>query len=134
MSESLTGADFSPVEFYVFETKHVRQIADSWLVARHIERRTCGRVWQIVATVAGDWRQSPVLLNELQNGNVVVVSVVHLSAFGERRDGDERKTRAVAEEVNRLNVTGIVVPSTLVEGDEDRRAGSSQAGWGYPGS
>ena len=36
-----------------------------------------------------------------------------------RRDDDQRNTGAVAEEVQRLHVAGIVVAATLIFGDED---------------
>ena len=37
------------------------------------------------------------------------------------RNHQQRDSRAVAEEVERLHVTGVIIAAALVEGDEDRR-------------
>jgi len=48
---------------------------------------------------------------------------IHLAARRERGYREKRIAGAVVEEVDRLNVSGIVAASAFVEGDEDRRAG-----------
>ena len=55
-----------------------------------------------------------------------------MAGFGEERDGDDRNSGAVAEEVKRLNVAGVVVAAALVEGDEDGGA-TPQRGIGFDG-
>src|SRR5262249_31557559 len=42
-----------------------------------------------------------------------------MTALRVLRNDDHRNTRSIAEEVERLNVTGVIVATTLIEGDED---------------
>ena len=44
----------------------------------------------------------------------------------------QRNARAIAEEVERLNITGIVVAAAFVEGDEDRRVLPRESDWPAP--
>ena len=66
-----------------------------------------------------DSLQSPVPLDELQDRNVIGVIVRDVAGLGVGRNHDQRNARAVAEEVERLHVTGVVVAAAFVEGDED---------------
>src|SRR5580658_8215472 len=50
-----------------------------------------------------------------------------MTAFRELGDNDERNAGAIAEEINRLNVTRIIVSTTLIEGNED--CGVSPESW-----
>ena len=52
---------------------------------------------------------------------MVVVGVVDIAFLRERRHGDERNARAVAEEVEQLDVAGVVEAAAFIGGDEDRR-------------
>src|SRR5690349_6057610 len=54
---------------------------------------------------------------------MVGVSVADVAALGKRRNDDERNARPVTEEVQRLNVTGVVVTAALVKGDDESCAG-----------
>ena len=79
------------------------------------------RVRQIVAAAVRDLGKIPVLFDELQQRDMVVVGVVDMAFLGEGRNRDERNAGAVAEEVDRLDIAGIVVAAAFVGGDEDRR-------------
>src|SRR6202022_1496828 len=79
------------------------------------------RVRQIVAAAIRDLGKIPVLLDELQQRDVIVVGVIDVALLGERRNRNERNAGAVAEEVDRLDIAGIVVAAAFVGGDEDRR-------------
>ncbi len=50
---------------------------------------------------------------------MVRVVVKDAATRGVRRDDNERDAGAVAEEVDRLHVAGVVVAAAFVEGDED---------------
>ena len=52
---------------------------------------------------------------------MVVVGVIDIALFGVGRNRNERNACAVAEEVDRLDVAGIIVAATFVGGDEDCR-------------
>jgi len=52
---------------------------------------------------------------------VVVVSAHHIPVLRVVRDHQERNARTVTEIVERLDVTGIPVAATFVEGYEQRR-------------
>src|SRR5487761_2535538 len=68
----------------------------------------------VIATAAGKRFQSPVPFDELQDGNVVSVGMAHVAGTGVRGHDDHRNARAVAEEVQRLHVAGIVVAAAFV--------------------
>ena len=50
---------------------------------------------------------------------MIRIVVSDVTPRGIRRDNDQRDTGAVAEEVHRLHVSGIVVAAALILGDED---------------
>ena len=52
---------------------------------------------------------------------MVGVGVADVTSTGEGRDDDERNAGSVTEEVQRLNVAGVVIAAALVEGDDERR-------------
>src|ERR1700760_2468525 len=77
------------------------------------------RIRKVVAAAIGQRLQSPVLLDELDDRNVIAVFVRHMAALGIGRHNDERDPGAIAEEVNWLDVARIVVAAAFVESDED---------------
>ena len=50
---------------------------------------------------------------------MVRISVRDMAARGKLGDHEQRDARAVAEEVQRLNVPGVVVAAAFIVGDED---------------
>ena len=71
--------------FLFREVEYAEQIADRRAVDRHIRVvLLLNRVREIVAATTGDWRQSPVALDELQDRDVVIVGVIDFSTDGER--------------------------------------------------
>ena len=102
------------------ELEVIRKIANSWAVGRDI-RITFLLNWvrQIVAAACGDWRQTPVLFDEFDERDVIAVLMRDVTALGVLRDDDQRNAGAIAEEVDRLDVTRVIVSAALVEGDED---------------
>src|SRR6266702_2912921 len=80
-------------------------------------------VGEIVAAVAGERLQLPVVLDEFEDGDVVRVLVRNVAGFGEGRDDEQWDAGSVAEEVDGLNVAGVVVAAAFVEGDEDGGVG-----------
>src|ERR1700719_322950 len=93
------------VPISVVEVKHVEQIADGRAVLGHV-RVALTRFWigQIVAAAVSKRIQVPIALDELQNRDVIAVGMVHMAAFGERRNNNQGDARAVAEKVQWLNV------------------------------
>src|ERR1700733_4087491 len=101
----------------------IEQIVNCWTVGGYVRIVCFGlRVRVIVTAAAGDGLETPVSLDELNDRNMVAIAVVHVAARGERRDDDQRDTGSVTEEIERLNVAGIVVSTAFVEGDEHCRA------------
>jgi len=106
------------------ELEHVEQIAEGWAIERHV-----GIIWvrnrirEIIAAPRRQGLQVPIALDELQNRDVIRIRVVHMPALGKRRDDNQRDARTVAEEIERLNVTGIVEAAALVQRDDKRCAG-----------
>src|ERR1700733_1777413 len=102
------------------EVEEVEQVADRGTVHRHI--RTAGsrnRIREIVPATVGDLRQIPITLNELDNRHMVRVFVRDVSLFRVGRDNDQRNARAVAEKVERLHVTGVVVAAAFIKGNKN---------------
>src|SRR5258707_5388378 len=72
------------------------------------------RVRQIVATTGRDGREIPVALDELQQRHMVIVGMVDKALFGPWRRRDEWNTGAVTEEIQRLDITGVIITAALV--------------------
>src|SRR5579884_480673 len=106
------------------EVEGVHQVADGGAVGGDVRVVFCDDgVRQVVAAAAGERRKFPVLLNELEDGNVVSVIVRDAPSARIGADDDEGNARAVSEEVQRLDVSGVVITATFVKGDEDGRRG-----------
>src|SRR5262249_25505611 len=100
--------------------EHVEEIADRRHVVRNIGVILMDRVGQIIPTALRQWLQQPVSFNELQHGGMVGIAVYHFTATRVFGHNDKRDTRPIAKEVDRLEEAGSPVPTTLVEGDEER--------------
>jgi hypothetical protein len=106
----------------VVEGEEVHEIADRRSVFRHILVLAIGdRVRPIVATPRRNPGKTPVLFDELQHRDVIIVGMIDMAFLGVGRNCNERNARAVAEEIERLDKAGIVVAAAFVGGDEDRR-------------
>src|ERR1700733_15975006 len=66
--------------------------------------------------------QAPVTFDEFDDGNMVSIAVVDHATGGIRRDDEKRDAGAIAEEVDRLDITGVIVSAAFIEGDEDGSA------------
>src|ERR1700733_315060 len=93
----------------VAEVKQIEQVANRGTVQRHVgielERN---RIRKIIAAPIRQRLQIPIAFDELQNRNVVRILVADVAAFRKRRDSDQQRARAIAEEVQRLDVGGVV--------------------------
>src|SRR5271154_2894754 len=104
----------SPIAF-ASEMKQVEQIPDGRTVDRHIRvvfKRD--RIRKIVPAAAREWPQVPISLDELQNRDVIGIGGVVMPASRKLRDDNQRNARAVAEEVERLDVARIVKPAAFI--------------------
>jgi hypothetical protein len=100
----------------------VEQIVQRRTIGGHIGVGRYGWIREIVASVRANCAQSPVPLDEFNDGNMVCVAVVDDASGGVRRNDQQRDTGAIAEVIYRLDVTGVVITAAFIEGDEDRRA------------
>src|SRR5271169_3635486 len=103
-----TGATLVAAAYFrLVEVKQLEQVADGRAV--HGDVRILAfrdRIGEVVAAAEGDRFQFPVPLDEFEDGNVIRVVVRDVSAGGVLGHNDARDARAVAEEVQRLHVTG----------------------------
>src|SRR6266852_1013917 len=86
------------------EVERIEQVVERRAVGRHI--RIVLRDFRVgkIVTAAGRQRlELPVALDELQDRNVVAITVMDLSAGRIRRENQQRNTRPIAEEVERLD-------------------------------
>src|SRR4029077_13617044 len=105
------------------EIKYVEEIADGRAVERDVGIVVVNTgVREIVPACLGQRFQAPVPLDELQDRNVVGIGVVDMPTLAEGRDDDQWNTRAVAEEIERLNVARVVIAAAFVEGDDQSSA------------
>src|SRR5215472_15288525 len=82
------------------EVEHVEQIADGRAVPWYIGVVSIGaRVRQIVAAAAGQWLETPIPFDKLQDRDVIIVAVHHMSARRIGRHYDEWDARSVAKEI-----------------------------------
>src|SRR5215813_10971552 len=87
------------------EVEHLEQVPDGRAVAGHIGIMLMrDRVRQVIAAARRERLEVPIALDEFQDRDMVVVGVHDAATTRERRDHDERNTRAVAEEIERLDV------------------------------
>src|SRR5580693_2523210 len=121
-----TTAAFPPLLLpgYLFgpELEGVEQVVQRRTVGRHIRVRSHNRIREVVTSGWANGWQAPVALDEFDDGNVIGIAVVDHATGGIRRNDQQRNPRAIAEEVNRLDVPGIIVAAAFIEGDEDGRA------------
>src|SRR6266700_6832434 len=61
----------------------------------------------------------PVPLDEFHNRGMVSIRVIDMSTFGERRDDDERDAWSIAEEVDGLHKSRVIVAATFVKRDDE---------------
>ena len=103
------------------EVEEVKEIADGRAVQRHIGIIVV-RDWvrEIVAAAVSERFEVPVALDEFEDGNVISVAMADVAAGGEGRHDDERNAWAIAKEIERLDVAGIVVTAAFVHGDDKR--------------
>jgi hypothetical protein len=91
------------------ELKHIEKIPDGRTIERHVRIIVVGnRVRKIVPAAIGQRLQIPIPLDELQDRDVIGVGVADMAALRKARYNDERDAGAVAEEVERLDVSGVI--------------------------
>src|SRR5262250_1335671 len=96
------------------ELEQVHEVADGGAVQRDIGIAAADTgVGEVVAAAVSQWRQPPVGLDELQDGDVVSVDVRDVARARPWRDDDGWNARAVPEEIQRLNVPGVVVTAAF---------------------
>ena len=106
------------------EVERIEQIIERRAVGRHVRivlRRL--RVGKIVTAAGRQRLELPVALDELQDRDVVAITVMDLSAGRIRRENQQRNARPIAEEVERLDEARVPVATGLIKGDEDGRLG-----------
>ncbi len=103
----------------MIEVEGVEQIRQRRAVGRHVRIALLhDRVREVVAAARGQRLQLPVTLDELQQRDMIAVAMVDLAARGIGRKDQQRQTRSVAEEIQRLHETGVPVAAGFVPGDE----------------
>src|SRR5580698_1146990 len=107
---------------YAREVECVEQVVQRRTIGRHIRVRSHRRVGEIVTGSCGNGWQTPVPLDEFDDGNMVSIAVVDHSTGGVRRNDEQWNTRAIPEEIDGLNVARVVVAAAFIEGNEDRSA------------
>ena len=104
------------------EGEQVHEVSDCRAVFWHIPviQTVMDRVRQIVPAPIRYFGKIPILFDEFQQRDMVVVGVVDMTLLDEGGNRDEWNAGAIAEEVDGLDVAGIVISSAFVSGDEDR--------------
>src|SRR6202045_2053296 len=114
-------ATFVACFFALFsEGEEVKHVADSWAVQGDIWIGLLSdRVGEVIAAATGYWRQFPIGLDEFEYRNMIGICVRDVAGFGVWRNHQSWNPGSISEEIERLDVAGIVVTSTLVEGNDD---------------
>ena len=87
------------------EVEHVEQIVQSRRVQRHIRIVLCRlRVGIIITTTSRQRAEMPVPLDEFRDRNVIAITVVDVTTERKGRHDDQRDSRTVTEEIQRLYV------------------------------
>src|SRR6516165_6427028 len=94
----------------VAKLEEVKEVADGRRILGNVGIVLFGLgIGQIVAATIRDCRQVPVAFDELQNGNVVGIMVRDVAGLDVLGDHDQGNARAVAEKVQRLYISGVVI-------------------------
>src|SRR5271163_1744252 len=102
------------------EVKEIEQVTKRRRVNRNVGVIPVRyRVREIVPAAVRDGRQIPVALDEFNHRHVIRVFMRDVSWLQIGGHHEEDNPRAVAEEVQRLYVTGVVIAAAFVLGDED---------------
>src|SRR5579872_4232827 len=92
------------------EGEQIEQVADRRSVERYVRIALVDhRIGVIVAAARRDRSKSPVPFDEFQYRNMVGIRVRDVAGGSEGRDHQGGDSGAVAEEIERLDVTGIVI-------------------------
>src|SRR5580698_1995480 len=101
--------------------EQAEEVVDRRSVERHVGIPGCSDwVGEVIAAAAGNGGKVPVGFDEFVDRNVIGIVVSDVAVTRVRRHGEEDDAGAVAEEVERLDVAGVVVAAAFVFGDEDR--------------
>jgi len=104
------------------EVEEVKQVPQRRAIERHIGVFVVNNgVGEVIAAAMREGLEVPIPLDELENRDVVGVAVADVSANGEGRNSDQRDARAIAEEVQRLYVAGVIEAAALVHGHDQGR-------------
>src|SRR6516165_9024310 len=105
----------------VSKVEQVKKVANGRGVGWGIvaDRSVVRRVWQVIAAAAGNRRQAPVVFDELQNRNMVRIVVGNVARVGVRRNHNQRNARAVAEEIEGLHISRVVIAAAFVYSHEN---------------
>lgn len=104
----------------VAEVEEVEEVAESRAVQRHVGIIFADSgIREVIAAAMRERLQIPIPLDELEDGDMVGVGVADVAAAGEGRNGDQGNARAIAKEVERLNVAGVIVAAALVQSDKE---------------
>ena len=79
-----------------------------------------GRVGKIVQASTRQGTQMPVLLDEFDQGDMVVIGVIDKPSPGKGRNDNQGNPRPVSEKGEGLDIAGVVIAPSFIEGDEDR--------------
>jgi uncharacterized DUF497 family protein len=127
----MTGRPFCFAESYrlvtkaamTFKIEEVKEVADGRAVERHVgaDEVQRERIGEVVAAALGNRRQIPVALDELENRDVIRIAMRNMSRTEIRTYHKKYDPGAVPEEIERLDVSGIVIATPFVKRDEDHR-------------
>src|SRR6266851_2564211 len=122
-SQYRRGRSGAAIDSMFAKVEQVEQVADGWSVAGHVRVVLFGRgIGIVIAAAVRDRWQAPVVLDEFKDGDVVAVVVGNMSATAVVGNHDQRDTRAIAKEIQVLDIAGVVVAAAFIHGDEDRGA------------
>src|SRR6202162_4844776 len=106
------------------ELEQVHQIADGGRVQRHVGIALGGDwVGQMIAAAIAHRSQVPIGFDELQDRSMICVSMRDVACRGEGRNHQSWNSGAVAEVIEGLDISGVVVAAAFVEGNDDGGAG-----------
>src|SRR6185437_13181529 len=79
-------------------------------------------VGEVVAAARRERLQLPVPLDEFEDRDMVIIGVLDMAAAGKGRHGNHGDARAIAEEIQDLDLAAVIIAAALIGGDEQRRA------------
>src|SRR6267378_43111 len=105
------------------EVEEAEQIVDGRAVVgdKRVVRIGYG-IGKVVAAAVSDSAETPIAFDKFENGDMVAIVVGNMATTAVGGYHDQWDARAITEEIEVLDIAGVIVTAAFIDSDEDRSA------------